>query len=135
MEGSGPLFAETQIPQPVEPRFPHPDAALIAANHRHAVLTDDIARDVAAGGETAALDRQIEAAERVLEGAIAKTFVGLQAKASALRRVIVASNKPVYDCPDDADDVTRMAWSLLADILSLKSPIEEAISEQAAGRS
>jgi hypothetical protein len=61
-------------------------------------------------------------------------MAGLRAKAEILRRAISSDLGSGPKCPEDADSIERLAWSLCSDLLGLTSPVQQAIAEMAEGR-
>jgi hypothetical protein len=109
-----------------------PDAALIAADRRHSALADLINDDRTSEEAGERLCREQSAAERVLVLSRAETGEGLRAKARTLRRLVCGGNACVQDLPESlGDDVGRLMWSLLQDILHQRALIDMVAFEAA----
>jgi hypothetical protein len=130
----GPNLAVGLAPQPVEPGFPHPDATLLAAERRHSELCAELIRQIDHDQEADAVDREFQALGREVCKSVARSMLGLQAKAQMLLRELGGGEPIGKKVPDDLDDLDRLAWSICSDLLGLTSPVQQAISAMAEGR-
>lgn len=108
----------------------HPDAALLAAERRHSDLSDRINASGDVGDtKVQRIGDEMRAAERVIGEARAATGEGLRAKARAARRLICGGNETTPALPEIYnDDVGRMVWSLIQDLLHQRALADIAVA-------
>jgi hypothetical protein len=102
-----------------------PDAALLTAERRHSDLSDRIN---ASGTSEDLCDRLLAeqvSTESVIAAARPETGDGLRAKARALQRLLCGGNVKRPTLPDSYDDdIGRLTWSLLQDILHQRAVVD-----------
>lgn len=97
------------------------DDFLTACDEQHRDMTVAINSPKTGESTSEALTEIQSSIEDRMVAVRAVTVEGMRAKAQTLRRLMADGDDSATICPDDADDIGRMTWSLLTDVLGEKS--------------
>ena len=101
------------------------DHLLVACDEQHRRTTAEINNPATANEYSLALTQLQTDVENRMVATHAATLSGMRAKASTLRRLMASDSDTRTKCPDDVDDIGRMTWSLVTDVLGAQPEAPE----------